>query len=161
MLTRLVRFGMFTTLLVVVTTVAACSGSGDAGATAPRATVGASVTSVSLAPHTLAVVAGTSRSFAVEVRATSGTLVTGVPVVFATSDAAVASVDALGQVTGGALGSATITATEPQSGRQASAVVQVIAPGVDSVRFSGFRRDSTGVAYYSPFPSGGATRRTP
>lgn len=74
-------------------------------------TVAAAVASVQVTPGTATLMAGTTQQLATTVRDSTGAELTGRAVVWTTSSAAVASVNATGLVTAVAVGTATITAT--------------------------------------------------
>jgi len=91
----------------------------------PPAPVATTVT-VNPASATLTAIEETTR-FTADVRDQSGQVMAGAAVAWASSDASVAAVDAAGQVTAAANGSATITATSGSvSGRAAVTVEQVV-----------------------------------
>ncbi|MEO7083172.1 MAG: Ig-like domain-containing protein, partial [Gemmatimonadaceae bacterium] len=69
------------------------------------------VASVTVTPSSATVRVGNSRSLNATVKDTKGKVLSGITVVWTSSDASVATVDASGRVTGVAIGTATITAT--------------------------------------------------
>jgi len=84
------------------------------------------VASVSVTPATPSVQVGQNVQLTATPRDANGTALTGRVVTWATSDAAVATVNGSGRVTGVAAGSATITATS--EGQSGTATVTVTAP---------------------------------
>ena len=98
-----------------------------------------SVASVTVSPATLHIDVGQSAQLAATPRDRNGNSLSGRPVTWATSDAAVATVDGAGRVTGVTAGSATITATS--EGVRGTATVTVTAPPPPS---SGSCLDQTG-----------------
>ena len=107
----------------------------------PPAPVATTVT-VNPASATLTALEATTR-FTAEVRDQNGQVMAGASVAWASSDAAVAAVDASGRVTAAANGSATITATAGSaSGTAAVTVAQVVSavavsPAVDTLVAAG------------------------
>ena len=85
-----------------------------------------SVASVVVSPATASLVAGQTRQLAATLKDASGNLLTGRTVTWASSNAAVATVDATGLVAAKAAGSATITATS--EGKSGTAAISVTAP---------------------------------
>lgn len=87
------------------------------------------VATVTVLPATLDLKPGDVGALAAETRAADGTLLTGRTVTWSSSDPAVAAVDASGNVSGVADGSATVTATsEGQSGSAAVSVKSTLQP---------------------------------
>jgi uncharacterized protein YjdB len=84
------------------------------------------VTTVTVAPSTASIVAGATTPLTATVRDAQGNVMTGQTIVWSTSNAAAATVNSNGVVTGVAAGSATITAT--CSGKTGSSAVTVTAP---------------------------------
>jgi trimeric autotransporter adhesin len=93
--------------------------SGSATITVLKRPVG----SVTVTPSSASVRVGNSRSLTATVKDTKGKILSGITVVWTTSDASVAAVDTSGQVTGVAVGMATITATV--DGKSDSAAITV------------------------------------
>jgi uncharacterized protein YjdB len=87
------------------------------------------VATVAVLPATLDLKPGDTGKLTAETRAADGTLLSGRVVTWASSDVAIATVDANGNVTGVAAGTATITATsEGQSGTAAVSVKTTLQP---------------------------------
>jgi uncharacterized protein YjdB len=84
------------------------------------------VTTVTVAPSTASIVAGATAPLSATVRDAQGNVMTGQTIVWSTSNAAAATVNANGVVTAVGAGSATITAT--CSGKTGSSAVTVTAP---------------------------------
>ena len=117
-------FTISPTALVGILLVLSC-GDGAVEPTPPPAPVATTVT-VSPASATLTAIGETARLTA-EVRDQNGQVMAGAAVAWRTSDASIAPVDASGQVTAAANGSATITATAGSvSGTAALTVAQVV-----------------------------------
>ena len=95
--------------LALVTTLAVAAG-GGCQRSSPLTEPGA-VVSVTVSPPTIEIAVGQSAQLAATPRDRNGHPLSGRRVTWATSDAAVATVDAAGLVTGATAGSATITAT--------------------------------------------------
>jgi uncharacterized protein YjdB len=83
------------------------------------------VTTVTVAPSTASVVAGSTTTLTATVKDASGNVMSGQTVVWSTSNSAAATVNSSGVVSGVAAGSATITAT--CSGKSGTAAVTVTA----------------------------------
>jgi len=97
----------------------------------------APVASVTVSPATASLVVGGTQQLTATLRDASGNVLTGRVVTWATSAAAVATVNGSGLVTAGAAGSATITATsEGQSGTSAVTVTTPAPAPVASVTVS-------------------------
>src|SRR6185295_2940954 len=90
-----------------------------------------SVASVTVSPATASVVAGQTVQLTATPKDANGTALTGRVVTWSSSNTAVASVNASGLVTGGAAGSATITATS--EGKTGTAAITVTIVPVASV----------------------------
>src|SRR6185437_8810979 len=90
-----------------------------------------SVASVTVSPATASVVAGQTVQLTATPKDANGTALTGRVVTWSSSNTAVASVNASGLVTGGAAGSATITATS--EGKTGTAAITVTSVPVASV----------------------------
>jgi DNA/RNA endonuclease G (NUC1)/PKD repeat protein len=103
------------------------------------------VASVAVEPAAPAITVGTVVALAATARDGSGNAVAGTTFTWSTSDAAIATVDAAGAVTGVATGSASITATAP-NGVAGSATVTVSAAGgsATSVRVTEVHYDNDG-----------------
>lgn len=111
-------------ILTVSAWAAAC---GDATVEPPPPAPVPTTVTVSPASATLTAIEATAR-FTAEVRDQNGQVMAGTTVSWASSDASVAVVDASGQVTAAANGSATITATAGlASGTAAVTVAQVVS----------------------------------
>jgi uncharacterized protein YjdB len=107
------------------TITATCAGkSGTAGVTVTATPP--VVTTVTVAPSTASVVAGATTPLTATVRDAQGNVMTGQTIVWSTNNAAAATVNSNGVVTGVAAGSATITAT--CAGKTGSSAVTVTAP---------------------------------
>jgi uncharacterized protein YjdB len=106
------------------TITATCAGkSGTAGVTVTATPP--VVTTVTVAPSTASVVAGATTPLTATVRDAQGNVMTGQTIVWSTNNAAAATVNSNGVVTGVAAGSATITAT--CAGKTGSSAVTVTA----------------------------------
>ena len=116
----------------VVTGVAAGSAtitatsSGKTGTSSITVTASRVVTTVTVAPTTASVVAGTTTTLVATVKDQNGSVMTGQTVTWSTNNAAAATVNSSGVVTGVAVGSATITATS--SGKTGTSSITVTAP---------------------------------
>lgn len=107
---------------------AASEGTSD---TAVVTVVRPAIANVTVQPESASLRAGASSSFTATVRDASGSVVTDAPVVWSSSNSAVATVTQGGSVTGVAVGEATISATS--GGKSGSATVHVVAVPVGSV----------------------------
>jgi uncharacterized protein YjdB len=124
----------------VVTGVAAGSAtitatsSGKAGTSSITVTaVPPVVTTVTVAPTSASVVAGATTTLQATVKDQNGNLMTGQTVTWSTSNAAAATVNSSGVVTGVAAGSATITATSSGKTGTSSITVTAVPPVVTTV----------------------------
>ena len=115
------RSGLSLLALAVSFALGCSSGSDPGGGDFPAAFPVASVTVTSAQPS---VVVGASVQMSASTLGASGNVLTGRTVAWSTSDAAVATVDANGSVTGESPGSATITATS--EGQAGSASINVL-----------------------------------
>ena len=115
------RFGRSLIALVVSSAVGCSSGSDPGGSDPPPPAPVASVTVTAAQPS---VVVGASVQMSASTLDASGNVLTGRTVTWSTSDAAVATVDASGSVTGESPGQTTITATS--EGRTGSAPITVL-----------------------------------
>ena len=84
------------------------------------------VTTVTVSPSSASVVAGSTVSLSATVKDGQGNVMTGQTVTWSTNNAAAATVNSTGVVTGVAAGSATITATS--SGKSGTSAITVTAP---------------------------------
>ena len=112
--------------LAVVTTLAVAAGAGcqhSSPLTEPVA-----VASVTVSPPSIDIEVGQSAQLAATPRDRNGHPLSGRPVTWATSDAAVATVDGAGLVTGATAGSATITATSEGVSGTAAVTVTALPP---------------------------------
>ncbi|MDB4870326.1 MAG: hypothetical protein JWL97_1330 [Gemmatimonadales bacterium] len=110
--------------LVLVPQLVVCSGGGTSVTTAPPPVP--VVTTVEVSPTTASLEVGATQSLTATVKDQSGNAMTGQSVAWSTSNAAAASVDLAGVVTGLAAGSAAITATS--AGKSGKSDVTVAAP---------------------------------
>ena len=110
-----------------------CGGGGDGDTTGPPP--GSSpVSTVEVQPNPLSLTPGQTAQLTVTLKAADGSILTGRTVTWATSAAAVATVDATGNVTALSAGTATITATsEGKSGSTALTVTAVPVATVATV----------------------------
>lgn len=124
-----------------ITVTATSAGNTGFSAASRTATVTVTVTDVPVAtvtvsPNNSSVLTGATQQLVVSVRDSSGQALTGRTVSWATLNAAVATVNASGVVTGVAAGTATITATVDGVVGNASVVVQTPPAGITSLSVS-------------------------
>lgn len=124
----------------VVTGVAAGSAtitatsSGKSGTSAITVTaVAPVVTTVTVAPPSASIVAGTTTTLQATVKDQNGNALTGQTVTWSTSNTAAATVNSSGVVTGVAVGSATITATSSGKSGTSAITVTAVPPVVTTV----------------------------
>jgi uncharacterized protein YjdB len=91
------------------------------------------VTTVTVAPTSASVVAGATTTLVATVKDQNGNVMTGQTVTWSTNNAAAATVNSSGVVTGVAAGSATITATSSGKTGTSSITVTAVAPVVTTV----------------------------
>ena len=91
------------------------------------------VTTVTVAPTSASVVAGATTTLQATVKDQNGNVMTGQTVTWSTNNAAAATVNSSGVVTGVAAGSATITATSSGKTGTSSITVTAVAPVVTTV----------------------------
>jgi uncharacterized protein YjdB len=91
------------------------------------------VTTVTVAPTSASVVAGSTTTLQATVKDQNGNVMTGQTVTWSTSNAAAATVNSSGVVSGVAAGSATITATSSGKTGTSSITVTAVAPVVTTV----------------------------
>jgi uncharacterized protein YjdB len=128
--------GIVTGVAAGSTTITATS-SGVSGTSAITVTVGPPpppvVTTVTVAPTAATVVAGATTTLQATVKDQNGSVMTGQAVTWSTNNAAAATVNSSGVVTGVAAGSATITATSSGKTGTSSITVTAVAPVVTTV----------------------------
>jgi uncharacterized protein YjdB len=108
--------------------------SGKSGTSAITVTaVAPVVTSVTVAPPSASIVAGTTTTLQATVKDQNGNAMTGQTVTWSTSNAATATVSSSGVVSGVAAGSATITATSGGKSGTSAITVTAVAPVVTTV----------------------------
>jgi len=111
--------------------------SGVAGTSAITVTAGPPptpvVTTVTVAPTSASVVAGSTTTLQATVKDQNGNVMTGQTVTWTTNNAAAATVNSSGVVTGVAAGSATITATSSGKAGTSSITVTAVPPVVTTV----------------------------
>jgi uncharacterized protein YjdB len=131
--------GVVTGVAAGSATISATS-SGVSGTSAITVTVGPPpppvVTTITVAPTSASVVAGASTTLVATVKDQNGSVMTGQTVTWSTSNAAAATVNSSGVVTGVATGSATITATSSGKTGTSSITVTAVAPVVTTVTVS-------------------------
>ena len=91
------------------------------------------VTTVTVAPTSAAIIAGATTTLQATVKDQNGNVMTGQTVTWSTSNAAAATVNSSGLVTGVAAGSATITATSSGKTGSSSITVTAVPPVVTTV----------------------------
>ena len=128
--------GIVTGVAAGSTTITATS-SGVSGTSAISVTAGPPpplvVTTVTVAPTSATVVAGATTTLQATVKDQNGNVMTGQTVTWSTNNAAAATVNSSGVVTGVAAGSATITATSSGKTGTSSITVTAVAPVVTTV----------------------------
>jgi uncharacterized protein YjdB len=108
--------------------------SGKSGTSAITVTaVAPVVTTVTVAPPSASIVVGTTTTLQATVKDQSGNAMTGQPVTWSTNNAAAATVNSSGVVSGIAAGSATITATSSGKFGTSAITVTAVAPVVTTV----------------------------
>jgi uncharacterized protein YjdB len=128
--------GVVTGVVAGSATITAAS-SGKTGTSAITVTAGPPpapvVTTVTVAPTSASVVAGATTTLQATVKDQNGNVMTGQAVTWSTNNAAVATVNSNGVVTGVAAGSATITATSSGKAGTSNITVTAVAPVVTTV----------------------------